>query len=131
MDVFIFEAAGHYVAIEAKYIYRIADNVDIVPVPLAPACYEGLLYYRGDLFDVVDMGRLLEEAASVLHDDPCIILLKWDTGKLGLIPDKIVGMRWVEDENGPAIIIGQGGDSAKLMTPEEIWKKLAGLSYGA
>ncbi len=131
MDIFIFEAAGHYVAIEAQYVYRVADNVDIVPVPLVPDCYEGLLYYRGDLFDVVDMGRLLEKDAAVLHDDPCIILLKWDTGKLGLIPDRILGMRWVDGDNGSPVIIGQEGNSAKLMAPEEIWKRLAELSYGA
>jgi chemotaxis signal transduction protein len=101
MDIFIFKAAGHYIGIEAKYIYRIADNVIIVPVPLMPDCYEGLIYYRGDLFDVIDMGRLMENEASMLQDDPYIILLKWDAGKLGLIPDRIVGMQWVEMKPGP------------------------------
>jgi len=130
MDIFIFEAAGHYIGIEAKYIYRIADNVMIVPVPLVPACYEGLIYYRGDLFDVIDMGRLMENETSTLHDDPYIILLKWDTGKLGLIPDRIVGMKWVEDNGGTLTVFNKKGDTANLMTPDEIWNKLAGLAYG-
>ena len=130
MDIFIFEASDHYIGIEAKYIYRIADNVSIVPVPLVPACYEGLIYYRGDLFDVIDMGRLMENEASTLHDDPYIILLKWDAGKLGLIPDRIVGMQWVETEAGTETVFNKNGDTVKLMTPDEIWSKLAGLAYG-
>ena len=130
MDIFIFEAAGHNVAIEAKYVYRIADGVNIVPVPLMPSCYEGLLYYRGDLFDVIEMGRLMQKDASLPHDDPVIILLKWDSGKLGLIPDRIVGMKWVEHDGASGTVIGQEGDTAKLMTPDDIWRKLAGLAYG-
>jgi chemotaxis signal transduction protein len=130
MDIFIFEAAGHYFGIEARYIYRIADGVVIVPVPLMPSCYEGLIYYRGDLFDVVDMGRLMENEVSTLHDDPYIILLKWNAGKLGLIPDRVVGMKWVEDNGGAGTVFNERGDMVKLMTPDGIWQKLAGLAYG-
>lgn len=131
MDIFIFEAAGQYFGIEAKYIYRIADNAIIVPVPLMPDCYEGLIYYRGDLFDVVDMGCLMENEVSGLHDDPYIILLKWNAGKLGLIPDRIVGMKWVEDNGHAKAVFNKRGDTVRLMTPDGIWKKLAGLNYGA
>ena len=131
MDIFIFESAGQYFGIEAKYIYRIADNVMIVPVPLMPACYEGLIYYRGVLFDVIDMGRLMENEASRLHDDPYIILLKWNAGKMGLIPDRIVGMKWVEEKGEAEAVFNERGDAVKLMTPHGIWKKLAGLGYGA
>lgn len=130
MDIFIFEAAGHYFGIEAKYMHRIADNVIIVPVPLMPACYKGLIYYRGDLFDVIDMGRLMENKDSLLHDDPHIILLKWNAGKLGVIPDRIVGMKWVEDEGGTGTVFNDKGDTVKVITPDTIWKKLAGLAYG-
>jgi chemotaxis signal transduction protein len=130
MDIFIFEAAEQYFGFEAKYIYRIADNVIIVPVPLMPACHEGLIYYRGDLFDVIDMGRLMENEVLTLHDDPYIILLKWNAGKMGLIPDRIVGMKWIEDNGGTGTVFNKRGDTVKVMTPDEIWKKLAGLAYG-
>jgi chemotaxis signal transduction protein len=128
MDIFIFEAVGQYFGIEAKYIYRIVDNVIIVPVPLMPSCYEGLIYYRGDLFDVIDMGRLMENKAGTLHDDPHIILLKWNAGKMGLIPDRIVGMKWIEEDGGT--VFNERGDTVKVMTPDGIWEKLAGLAYG-
>ncbi len=130
MDIFIFEAAGQYFGIEAKHIYRIADHVVIVPVPLMPTCYEGLLYYRGDLFDVIDMGRLMENKVSSLRDDPYIILLKWNTGKMGLIPDRIVGIKWIEDKGETGAVFNERGDTVKVMTPDGIWNKLAGLPYG-
>ena len=130
MDIFIFEAAAHKFAIEAKYIYRISDSVNIVPVPLMPSCYIGLFYYRGDLFDVIDMGRLMQKDASLVHGAPIIILLKWDTGKLGLMPDRIIGMKWVKHDGVSGTVIDEEGDTAELMTPEEIWSKLAGLAYG-
>ncbi len=82
------------------------------------------------MFDVIDMGRLMENETSTLHDDPYIILLKWDTGKLGLIPDRIVGMKWVEGNGGTLTVFNKKGDTANLMTPDEIWNKLAGLAYG-
>jgi len=131
MDIFIFEAAGYYIGIEAKYIYRVADNVSIVPVPLMPVCYEGLIYYRGDLFDVIHMGRFMEKEGSMLHDDPYIILLKWNAEKMGLIPDRIVGIKWVEDSGGTGAVFNKRGDTVKLMTPDGIWKKLAELSHGS
>jgi len=130
MDIFIFEAAGHCIGIEAKYIFRIADNVNIVPVPLMPSCYEGLIYYRGDLFDVIDMGRFMEKEASMPHDDPYIILLKWNAEKVGLIPDRIVGIKWVEDNGGTGAVFNERGDTAKLMTPDGIWRELTGLAHG-
>ncbi len=130
MDIFIFEAAKKYIGIEAKYIYRIADHVKIVPVPLTPTCYEGLIFYRGDLFDVIHMGRLMENNSSSLQEDPYIVLLKWDSGKLGLIPDRIVGMKWIEANSGNRAVFNSRGDVAVLMTPDEIWKILAGLAYG-
>ncbi len=130
MDIFIFKAGEHFVGIEAEYIYRIADNVHIVPVPLMPPCYRGLIYYRGDLFDVVDMGRLMDNEAPMVQGDPYIVLLKWNAGKLGLIPDRIVGMKWVVDKAGPGTVFNRQGDTAALMTPHEIWGRLTGLAYG-
>ena len=91
MDIFIFEAAKKYIGIEAKHIYRIADHVKIVPVPLTPTCYEGLIYYRGDLFDVIDMGRLMENSPSSLHGDPYIIPAEMGRRKAGLDPGQNCG----------------------------------------
>lgn len=130
MECFIFEAADRYLGIEAQYIYRIEDDAQAAPVPLVPSCHVGLIYYRGDLFDVIDVGNLLGEKTSLPNGNPYIILLKWDQRKLGLIPDRIVGMEWIEENNGNQTIFTRNGRTIELMTPEQIWKILSELRYG-
>ena len=92
MECLIFEAAEKCLGIETEYIYRIADDLQITPVPIAPPCYRGLTYFRGDLFDIIDVGNLMGGERSLLNGNPYIILLKWGQRKLGLISDKIIGI---------------------------------------
>ena len=131
MDVFIFEAGQTYFGIKAKYIYRIADGIKVVPVPLLPEAYAGLIYYRGDLFDVIDMGVLMGKSASFLRDDPYILLVRWNGGRLGLIPGRIIGMKSMEETGERQVPFSEGKKMAKLIDPHEIWQALSGLSYGA
>ena len=130
MDCFIFEAAEKCLGIEIEYIYRIADDIQVTPVPLTPPCYRGVIYFRGDLFDVVDVGSLMEGERSLLNGNPYIILLKWGQRKLGLISDKIIGITWIEDNNGSRTVFTKEGRTVELITPEEIYKILSKLAYG-
>ena len=103
-------------------------------VKLAFVCYQtgniGIIYYRGDLFDVIDVGRLLGTKKSLPNGNPYVILLKWDQRKLGLIPDRIVGMEWIEDPDRTQIVITKDGRTIQMITPEEVWKILSELPYG-
>jgi len=130
MECFIFEAAEKCLGIETEYIYRIADDIQVTPVPLAPPCYKGLIYFRGDLFDVIDVGRLMGKERSMPNGNPYVILLKWDQRKLGLISDKIIGITWIEDNNGSRTVFTEEGRTVDLITPEEIWKNVSELTYG-
>jgi len=130
MDIFIFEAAEKYLGIETAYIYHIVDDIQITPVPLAPSCYRGLIYFRGDLFDIIDAGSLMGGERSLLNGNPYTILLKWGQRKLGLISDKIIGITCVEDNNGSRTVFTKEGRTVELITPEEIWKILSELPYG-
>ena len=130
MECFIFEAAEKCLGIEIEYIYRIADDIQVTPVPLAPPCYRGVIYFRGDLFDVVDVGSLMGGERSLLNGNPYIILLKWGQRKLGLISDKIIGITWIEDNNGGRTVFTKEGRTVELITPEEIYKILSKLAYG-
>lgn len=130
MECFIFEAAEKCLGIETEYIYRIADDIQITPVPLAPPCYRGLIYFRGDLFDVIDVGSLMGGERFLPNGSPYIILLKWDQRKLGLISDKIIGITWIEDNNGSRTVFTKEGRTVELIMPEEIWKILSKLAYG-
>jgi len=130
MECFIFEAAEKCLGIEIEYIYRIADDIQVTPVPLAPPCYRGVIYFRGDLFDVIDVGSLMGGERSLLNGNPYIILLKWGQRKLGLISDKIIGITWIEDNNGSRTVFTKEGRTVELITPEEIYKILSKLAYG-
>jgi chemotaxis signal transduction protein len=130
MDCFIFEAAGKCLGIEARYVYRIADDAGPAPVPLLPSCHVGIIYYRGDLFDVIDAGRLLGNESSLSDKTPYVILLKWEQRKLGLIPDRIVGIKSIEDANATPTVFTRHGHAIQMITPGEIWKILSGLPYG-
>ena len=130
MECFIFEAAEKCLGVETEYIYRIADDIQIIPVPLAPPCYRGLSYFRGDLFDVIDLGSLMGGERSLLNGNPYIILLKWGQRKLGLIPDKIIGITRIEENNGSQTVFTEEGRTTELIMPEKIWKILSELPYG-
>ncbi|MBU0734514.1 MAG: chemotaxis protein CheW [Proteobacteria bacterium] len=127
----IFESAGKYFGIETRYIYRIADDVKTTPVPLVPSCHAGLIYYRGDLFDIIDFGRLMGKQKTAPSVNPYIVLLKWDQRKLGLIPDRIVGMEYREDNNGSHTIFTKDEHGVQLITPGEIWKTLWEFTNGS
>ena len=130
MECLIFEAAEKCLGIETEYIYRIADDLQITPVPIAPPCYRGLTYFRGDLFDIIDVGNLMGGERSLLNGNPYIILLKWGQRKLGLISDKIIGITRIEGNNGSQSVFTKEGRTVDLITPEKIWKILSELPYG-
>jgi len=89
-----------------------------------------VIYFRGDLFDVVDVGSLMGGERSLLNGNPYIILLKWGQRKLGLISDKIIGITWIENNNGSRTVFTKEGRTVELITPEEIYKILSKLAYG-
>jgi len=130
MDCFVFEAAGKHLGIEARYIYRIADEVRVAPVPLLPSCHVGIIYYRGDLFDVIDAGRLLGKEGRLSDKPSYVILMKWDQRKLGLIPERIAGITWVEDAKATDTVFTKDGLAIHMITPEKIWDTLSELPYG-
>jgi hypothetical protein len=132
----------------------VVDEINVTPVPLVPSCHMGLIYYRGDLFDVIHMGILLGQMEAKLDENSHVVLLKWSSKKLALVPDHIVGLIWVEDSKGgqtvyahypprlgeidlPAIARHeptgagqQGAYTVRLISPDYIWKKVSEPSYG-
>jgi chemotaxis signal transduction protein len=130
MELFTFEAGDEYLGIEAKYIYRVVDEVKVTPVPLVPPCYAGVLYYRGELFDVTHVGSLLGQRETIVKGNPLIILLKWPHKKLALILNRIIGLIWIEDINGKKIVYTREGNTMRIITPDEIWESLSELTYG-
>ncbi len=134
MEFITFKAADRYFGIETQHIHRVLDDFRVTPVPFLPFCHLGLLYYRGELFDVIDIGALFGREkgsqAVATGQDYRVILLKWLQRKLALVPDEIVGLNWIEDHKEGKEIYSEEGYNIELITPDHIWGMLSGLSYG-
>lgn len=157
MEWFAFKAGDEYLGIEAQYIHRVVDEVKVTPVPLVPDCHRGLMYYRGEVFDVIHIGSLLGQREAVYPpasggrwraglENFRIILMKWSSKKLALVPDKIIGLIWVDDSKREQTVYApstarlspaerdDGGQEeeyiVRLIAPEHIWEKVSELSYG-
>jgi len=133
MEVFAFRAANKYLGIEGQYVHRVVDDLPIAPVPFMPPCHAGLIYFRGELFDVIDLSRFLGDKESEISETKkgCrVILLKWAHRKLALIPEEIVGMIWIETDEAGQTVETVGGDSVQIMTPDDVWSSLTERHYG-
>lgn len=130
MDFLCFQAAGQYLGIEARYVHRVVDDGEITPVPLQSPCYMGLMYSRGDLFDVIHVGDLLEQQQTVQNENPPIILLNWSDKKLALVTDKIIGMICIENYDKKQSVYPQADYTVQVIMPDHIWKMLSEISYG-
>ena len=131
MKFFVFKVRNELLGIESQYIHRIIDDSKATPVCLTPDYYEGLLYYRGELFDVINLasffGHPKKENIEILR----IIILKWANKKMAIIPDDIIGMIWIEDDSENRTTYHYEGHVVRLLNPDDIWKKLIGLSHGS
>ncbi len=130
MKLFVFKSKDEFIGIESDYVYRIIDESKVTPVPLTPESYTGLLYHRGELFDVINMRLLLGYPADGSAETTRIIIIKWLNKKLAVIPDEIVGMIWIDDNSENKNEYYHEKRKICLIKPDDIWKKLSELSYG-
>lgn len=130
MEWFGFQAGDTTFGINAQYVYRVVDDVKITPVPFAPDCHLGLVYHRGELFDVIATADLLGHGKADVTGDFRIILIKWSDKKLALVPDAIIGLLWIENNQENQNVHTTDDHVVKLITPDDIWNKLLELPYG-
>jgi chemotaxis signal transduction protein len=136
MKLFVFKAKDKYIGIESEFVYRIIDDYKITPVCLTPKCYAGLIFYRGELFDVINIRLLLgysghsENIYEESVENQRIIIVKWHNKKLAVIPDEIIGMIWIDGNSEGVNSYRHENKDINLIKPDYIWKKLLELSYG-
>lgn len=145
MELFTFKASDHYLGIKTQYIHKIVEEIAITPAPLTPRCHVGLIYYRGELFDVIDIGGLFKKENTVSQlvssehskrptnqENSRIILLKWNQKKFALVPDKIIGLIWVDNNksDNEHTVFTEQGYTVQVIAPDEIREQLLKLNYG-
>jgi chemotaxis signal transduction protein len=130
MEWFAFHVGEKTFGMDADVIYRVVEDVKITPVPLVPTCHLGILYYRGDLFNVIDMTGLLGHGQLDLDKDLRIILIKWSDKKLALVPKNILGLLLEKEDEKEESRRQEILRSLVPITPDEIWNQLMELPYG-
>ena len=130
MKLFVFKSKDEFIGIESDYVHRIIDDLKITPVPHTPESYTGILYHRGELFDVINMRLLLGYPDDGSAEPNRIIILKWLDKKLAVIPDEISGMIWIDDDSSNGNEYYHENSKIRLITPDYIWKKVSELYYG-
>lgn len=130
MKLFVFKSKDEFIGIQSDYVHRVIDDSKVTPVPFAPDTYTGLLYYRGELFDVINIRLLLGYPAEGTAEITRIIILKWLNKKLAVIPDEIIGMIWIDDNSEDKGEYYHENHKVSLIKPDDLWKKVSELSYG-
>ena len=130
MEYLVFKRSQICFGIGLEHIRKVIANATIAPVPLTPPGYMGLIFFRGELFDVADLGVIMGERTAKKSEGNPTILLKWDQKGIALSTDEIVGLKYVEEKAaGPESFLLEG-IQIKIITPERVWKMLSELSYG-
>ena len=123
MKLFAFRLQDGDFGIESTYLYRILDDVCITPVCGMPPFYLGLLYYRGELFDVIDLNALMCREASERWGRR-LMVIRWDDRKLALSTNSILGLLWIEADRQQDTFISQDERSVRRITPQQIWDRI-------
>lgn len=130
MEIVAFSVDGRLYGFDAQHVNRVIEKVNIFPAPFMPECHLGLLFYRGELYDVIDAGILFNQKPSVMVPYSRIILMKWNRSRLAVIPDVVVGLMWIDGQDSDQGTIPIHGKTIDLITPESFWSRLLELSYG-
>ena len=130
MEYLVFKRSGLIIGIEIEHIRQVVADVTVAPVPFTSPGYMGLIYYRGELFDVVDLGVILGKKHAIKSKKNLNILLKWDQKGIALAADEIIGLKSLKEGDSEPKGCTLESIQIKIITPEHIWKMLSELPYG-
>ena len=131
MEWFEFVIENKRFHMETRYIFQVLHEATVAPVPFVPDCYLGLTYYRGELYDVIQMSSLMgEKKRTTKGMKRTLVLLKWDDKKLALAPDKVIGLVHVDMHDEDKNLMTREIEELNRITPELIISKLLEKQYG-
>ncbi|MFQ5703082.1 MAG: chemotaxis protein CheW [Gemmatimonadales bacterium] len=84
-----FTIAGHGFAFDVSRVERILRYIDPAPLPEAPGFLEGTIQYGDELLPVVDLRKRFSAPAPVVEETR-IIVVDWETGRAGMVADKVL-----------------------------------------
>lgn len=125
MQWFAFKTGQEALALRAEQIQRVLDQFVLTPVPLMPPYHKGLLYDRGNVYDVIDPGVLLDGETAVESGPNSRIILLWDPCiRLALLTDMIVGPMEYDPQKVDPLSVSFADEAFRVLTPDRIWSLL-------
>ena len=92
MLVLTFRVDAVVYAVPVRQVIEVVPRVALRAVPHAPACWLGLLHYRGSALPVLDLGLLMGRSACVDRLDTRILVVGSAEGggqRLGLLAEQV------------------------------------------
>jgi len=95
----IFTLQGSRYALDLAQVAEVSDPPQMWPIPLAPACYSGVLNFHGDIVAVMNLALFL--GLATCSQPGKIIILHQEVASLAFLVDTIV--RIVSEEEISAL----------------------------
>jgi chemotaxis signal transduction protein len=130
MKMFTFQIDGDLMGIEARHVSRVLEDIPVTPVGFTPPAHLGLIYYHGEIFDVIDFARLLERADPEIHRGYRFILVRWSRRKMAVAVRDIAGLLWTESQETQDTCFTEDGRFIRVLPPDRIWENIGKQPYG-
>lgn len=111
-----FLLAGQEFALPAANVREVVGMPQrITPIPLSPACLEGIFTLRGAAIPLLNLGRIFDPAAPAANGEQRVAIVDVDDIQVGLVfdatgevlrvrPEQRAGLRWQEEQGGGVVL---------------------------
>lgn len=99
VELLFFQLSGEEYAIESTYVEEVHPLIDLTELPGVPPFVLGVIYVRGRVVTVIDLGTLFELPRQGLTDQDRVIVVSDGMIELGLLANLVFGIAEVSEES--------------------------------
>lgn len=112
-----FFLGGQEFALPAEHVREVVGMpARITPIPLSPACLEGIFTLRGAAIPLLNLGRIFDPAAPAASSEQRVAIVDVDDIQVGLVfdatgevlrvrPEQRAGLRWPDGQGQQAGVV--------------------------